>query len=283
MKSSLLLTGVGLRTPHYDEFLAKPPRIAWVEVHSENYFGEGGKSLNTLEKIRIDYPISLHGVSASLGSADELNWQHLKKLRDLTERIHPCLVSDHLAWSSINGQYLHDLLPLPYTEEALSHVVTRIQQVQDYLNRQILIENITSYIRFADSIIPEPDFLTEVAKQSGCGILLDINNIYVNAVNFGDNPQHFVATIPSNLVQEIHIGGFTSTTINNKEVLIDTHNRPIVPAVWDLFSYAIQQLGRKPTMIEWDTQLPALDTLCLEAYRAEKILRESHVLAKPAN
>ncbi|MBV9575678.1 MAG: DUF692 domain-containing protein [Gammaproteobacteria bacterium] len=283
VKSPLLLTGVGLRTPHYDEFLAKPPGLAWVEVHSENYFAEGGKPLHCLEKIRTNYPVSLHGVSASLGSADELNWPMLKKLRDLIERIQPCLVSDHLSWSSIEGHYLHDLLPLPYTEETLSHVITRIQQVQDYLNRQILIENITSYIRYADSSIPEQDFLIEVAKKSGCGILLDVNNIYINAVNFGDDPQAFITTMPADLVQEIHVGGFTTTLINNKEVLIDTHNKPVVPAVWDLFAYAITQLGRKPTMIEWDTNLPSLDTLCLEAYRAEKILRENYVPTKSAS
>ena len=283
VKSSLLLTGIGLRPPHYNEFLAKSPGVAWVEVHSENYFGEGGKSLHTLEKIRADYPISLHSVNTSLGSADELNWQHLKKLRELMTRIRPCLVSDHLSWSSIEGHYLHDLLPLPYTEEALSHVINRIQQVQDYLNQTILIENISSYIRYADSIIPEQDFLTEVAKKTGCGLLLDINNIYVNATNFGDDPYTFITSIPAELVQEIHLAGFTTTLINDKEILIDTHNRPIVPAVWDLFSYAIQQLGRKPTIIEWDTDLPALETLCLEAYRAEKILRESHAPAKSAS
>jgi uncharacterized protein (UPF0276 family) len=173
-------------------------------------------------------------------------------------------------------------LPLPYTEEALSHIINRIQQVQEYLKRQILIENISSYIRYAESSLTEYDFLTEVAKQSGCGILLDINNIYVNATNFGDNPHTFISAIPAELVQEIHVAGFTTTTIDHKEILIDSHNRPVVPAVWDLFSHAIRHLGRKPTIIEWDTDLPMLDTLCMEAYRAEKILRDNHVPAKIA-
>jgi uncharacterized protein len=280
VKSMLLLTGIGLRTPHYSEFLEKRPGVAWLEVHSENYFGEGGKSLYFLEKIRRDYPVSLHGVSLSLGSADELNWQHVKKIRDLITRIDPCLISDHLSWSSINGRYLHDLLPLPYTDEALTHVVRRIQQIQDYLKRQLLIENISSYVHYQNSTMTEWDFLKEVAIKSGCGILLDINNIYVNATNLGFNPHTYVSAIPAKLVQELHLAGFTTTVIDEKEVLIDTHNRPVVPAVWDLYRNAIRHLGAKPTIIEWDSDLPALETLYLEAYRAEHIMRETYVAAK---
>lgn len=283
MKSSLLLTGIGLRTKHYVEFLEKRPDVAWVEVHSENYFAEGGKSLHNLEKIRLDYPISLHGVGLSLGSTDELNWQHLKKLRDLTARIDPCLVSDHLSWSSLDGQYFHDLLPLPYTDETLKHMVLRIQQVQDYLHRQILIENISSYVGFESSTLSEWDFLREVAVQSGCGILLDVNNIYVNAVNLGFDPNIYINAIPAKLVQEIHLAGFTTTKIDDKEVLIDSHNRPVLPAVWDLFRQSITHLGTKPTIIEWDADLPALETLCLEAYRAEQIIRKVYVDAKHTN
>ena len=190
MKSPLSLTGIGLRTPHQHDILEKRPGVAWLEVHSENYFGEGGKSLHILEKIRAHYPVSLHGVSLSLGSSDELNWQHLKKLRDLSSRINPCLISDHLSWSSIDGHYLHDLLPLPYTEEALAHIVSRIQQVQDYLQKQILIENISSYVQFETATMHEWEFLVETAKRSGCGILLDINNVYVSATNLGLNLQY---------------------------------------------------------------------------------------------
>ncbi len=280
MQSSLLLTGIGLRTPHYTAFLEKHPGVAWIEVHSENYFGEGGKPLQVLEKVRSDYPISLHGVGLSLGSTDELNWQHLKKLKDLAGHIQPCLISEHLSWSSIDGHYLHDLLPLPYTEEALEHIVSRIQQVQAYLNRQILIENIASYIRYTSSVIPEQEFLLEVVKRSGCGILLDINNIYVTAINLGLDPQHYLSAIPANLVQEIHLAGFSTMIMDDHEILIDSHNRPVVPAVWDLYRYAIQQLGPKPTIIEWDNDLPSLETLCLEAYRAEKIMREAYVATK---
>ena len=253
---------------------------ARLEVHSENYFGEGGKPLAVLESIRRDYPISLHGVSMSLGSADELNWQHLKKLRDLVAHINPCLISDHISWSSIDGHYLHDLLPLPYTEETLVHLASRIQQVQDYLNRQILIENISHYVRYDHSTIPEYEFLREIAVKSGCGILLDINNIYVNATNFRTNPHHYISSIPANLVQEIHLAGFTTTMIDDQEVLIDSHNRPVLPAVWDLYRYAIGHLGSKPTIIEWDADIPTFETLCLEAYRAEKIMRETYATAK---
>ena len=280
MQSPLQLTGIGLREPHYADFLEKRPSVAWIEVHTENYFGDGGRPLHVLETLRHDYPISFHGVSLSLGSADELNWHYLKKLKDLIARIGPCLVSDHLSWSSIDGQYLHELLPLPYTDETLAHIIPRIQQVQDYLQRQILIENITSYLRYENSTMTEWEFLNEVVTRAGCGIVLDINNIYLNATNFGFNPDIYLSAISPKQVQEFHLGGFTSTVINEKEIFIDSHNRPIVPAVWDLYQRAIKRLGRKPTIIEWDTDLPTLDTLCLEAYRAEKILREAYAPPK---
>jgi len=280
VQSSLSLTGIGLRTAHYQEILEKHPPVAWFEVHSENYFGDGGRLLHLLDKIRQDYPISLHGVSLSLGSADELNWDYLRQLKNLITRIDPCLLSDHLSWSSINGHYLHDLIPLPYTEETLAQLVLRIQQIQGYLKKQILIENISSYVRYEHSTIPENEFLRELALQSGCGILLDINNVYVSAANLGTNASTYVSALPAHLVHEIHLGGFTSTTIDGKEILIDSHNRHIVPAVWDLYREAIQQLGPQPTIIEWDKDLPSLGTLCLEAYRAEQIMRETHVTTK---
>lgn len=282
MKSSLQLTGIGLRTAHYAELLEKRPPLAFVEVHSENYFGEGGKPLSILEQVSKHYPVSLHGVSLSLGSADDLNWGHLKKLRELIDRINPCLISDHLSWSSINGQYIHDLLPLPHTEELVTHLVSRIQQVQEYLRRQILIENVSRYVNFSQSTLSEQDFLISIAKQSGCGILLDINNIYVTATNLGEDPQAFIHAIPQQLVQEIHLAGFTTSTIDGKEVLIDSHNQAVVPAVWDLYRKAIQHLGIKPTIIEWDSDIPTLDTLYLEAYRAETIMRETYVTTKRA-
>ena len=276
----LKLTGIGLRSQHYADFLSQRPPVAWVEVHSENYFGEGGKALQTLEKVRRDYPVSLHSVSLSLGSADELNWQHLKKLRDLVSRIDPCLLSDHLCWSSINGQYLHDLLPLPHTSETLEHIVSRIQQIQDFFHRQILIENISSYVEFPHSPMKEQEFIVEVARQSGCGILLDINNIYVSAANLGHDAEDYLYGIPKEIVHEIHLAGCSTTRVQEKDLLIDSHDKPVLPAVWDLFRKAVQHFGIKPVMIEWDTDLPSLETLCLEAQHAENILRETYVPAK---
>lgn len=283
MTSPLLLTGIGLRSPHHAEFLEKRPGVAWVEVHSENFFGEGGKAIQQLENVRMHYPVSLHGVGLSLGSYDDLNWHHLQKLRNLMTRINPCLVSEHLSWSSINGRHLNDLLPLPYTQEALDHVVLRIQQVQDYLQRQILIENISSYIQFDASEMPEHAFLSQVALKSGCGILLDVNNLHVNAINLGVNTTAYLNAIPKELVQEIHLAGSTLTTIDGKEVLIDTHSTPVQPAVWDLYRDVVQTFGRKPTIIEWDTNLPSLDTLYLEASKAEKIMKDAYVTAKCAS
>lgn len=280
MKSPLRLTGVGLRPQHYSNFLETKPPVAWVEVHSENYMQPNSNALNNIEKVRKDYPVSLHGVALSLGSADDLNWQYLHKLKELVTRLDPCLISDHLCWSSINGQYLHDLLPLPYTEESLEHVVSRIKQVQDYLQRQLLIENISSYVDFTQSTIPESEFINEVATQAGCGILLDVNNVYVSALNLGFNANEYISKLTPDYVQEIHLAGFTVTTIDGNDILVDSHSRAVVPAVWELFRETIKQLGRKPTIIEWDENIPSIDTLFLEAQRAESILRESYDTAK---
>lgn len=280
MKSPLRLTGVGLRPLHFDDFLETKPPVAWVEVHSENYLHSSSNLLNKLENVRKDYPVSLHGVGLSLGSADELNWQYLQKLKELIARLDPALVSDHLCWSSINGQFLHDLLPLPYTEETLEHMVDRIKQVQDYLQRQLLIENISSYISFNQSTIPEAEFLNAVAAGTGCGILLDVNNVYVNALNLNFDAHDYISKINTHHVQEIHLAGFTVSTIDGKDVLIDSHNRAVVPAVWELYRETIKTLGRKPTIIEWDDNIPSIDTLFVEAQRAETILRESYDTAK---
>jgi hypothetical protein len=273
MRSPLQLCGIGLRGGHMDEFLKQQPKVAWVEVHSENYF-QDVQGLHELEVVRQHYPISLHGVNLSLGSTDELNWQHLQELHQLIERINPCLVSDHLAWTSLEGQYFHELLPLPYTEDAITHVVNRIQQIQEFLQRQILIENISSYVQYPQAEYAEWEFLINVAKKAGCGILLDINNIYVNSVNLNFDPFNYVRQLQGEYIQEIHLGGFTSVEIEGKTVLIDSHDQAIVPAVWSLYKYVIKQFGIKPTLIEWDKDLPELSTLYLEAYRAEQVLQE---------
>lgn len=280
MKPTLQLTGIGLRAPHYEAFLAQKPPVAWVEVHSENYFGDGGKDIQTLEEVRAHYPVSLHGVSLSIGSTDELNWHHLKKLRDLIWRVEPCLVSDHLCWSSVHGQYLHDLLPLPFTHEAVQQAVSRIQQIQEFLRRQILIENISRYIQFRTADMSEQDFLIDVATQAGCGILLDINNAHVNAQNLGLDANAFLGAIPAHLIQEIHLAGGTTITMGSENILIDSHNQPVPEVVWDLYRNTIERIGIKPTIVEWDSDLPSLDTLYNEASQAETILRAAYVPAK---
>lgn len=271
--------GIGLRAPHYLDVLETRPDIGWLEVHSENYFGDGGLPLYYLSKIRTDYPISLHGVGLSLGSTDPLNMRHLEKLTRLVDRIDPCAISDHLAWNSINGRYLNDLLPLPYTEESLRHVTQRVQQAQEYLGRQILIENISSYLEYNASTIPEWEFIVELAKRSGCGLLLDINNVFVAACNHGFDPLKYLNHIPAYLVEEIHLAGFTEKWLNDDVLLIDTHNQPVSFEVWALYGGTLGRFGAKPTLIEWDTDFPALDVLLGEAYKAQRFLELANAIA----
>lgn len=264
--------GIGLRAQHCREILQTLPDIGWLEVHSENYFGEGGQPHYFLERIAEHYSLSLHGVGLSLGSAEPLNVEHLKKLKALINRYQPRLVSEHLCWGAVNGCHLNDLLPLPYTEEALTHVVSHITQAQDFLGRRILIENVSSYLQFQDSYIPEWEFVSEVARRADCGILLDINNIYVNAVNHDFHPQQYFDAIPADAVEEIHLAGFDS----NGECLIDTHSKPISEPVWQLYRQALEKFGNKPTLIEWDTDIPPLATLLNEAAKADAMKESQH-------
>ncbi len=267
--------GVGLRTPHYREVLDTRPDIPWFEVHSENFFAEGGPAHDLLTAVRREYPLSLHGVGLSLGSTDPLNRWHLDKVKALIERYQPGLVSEHLSWSSVGGRYLNDLLPLPYTEEALRHISSRIQQVQDYLGRQILVENLSSYLQFSTSTIPEWEFITAVAQRSGCGILLDVNNVYVNARNHGFDAADYLRAIPVSAVGEMHLAGHT----DEGDCLIDTHSRPVAPAVWTLYEQAVHRFGRLPTLIEWDADIPPLTVLMSEAAKADTILESRDVRA----
>lgn len=260
--------GIGLRSQHYRELLQNRPAIAWLEAHSENYFSEGGQPLLVLETLRESYPLSLHGVGLGLGSVDPLNASHLKKLRALIDRFEPALVSEHLCWNAFQGQYFNDLLPLPYTEEALAHVVDRIHQVQELLSRQILIENLSSYLEFSTSDIPEWEFIASVARQSGCGILLDINNIYVNACNHAFDPEDYLAAIPAESVAEFHLAGFEP----RDNILIDTHSRPVSEPVWSLYESALKRFGTRPTLIEWDNDIPELAILLDEAAKAQQCL-----------
>jgi hypothetical protein len=268
--------GIGLRAVHYIDVLETRPDVGWLEVHSENYFGAGGRPLFYLEQIRADYPISLHGVGLSLGSTDPLNTRHLAQLETLIERIEPGFVSDHLSWSSVNGRYLNDLLPLPYTEDALAHFCRRVDQTQAFLGRQILIENPSTYLQYSASTIPEWEFLRAVAQTTGCGILLDVNNVYVSAVNHGFDARRYIEAMPARFVKEIHLAGHTRNESDAGEILIDTHDQPVPAAVWALYACALAHVGPVPTLIEWDSELPALDVLVAEAHAAERLLVERH-------
>ena len=268
-------SGIGLRAPHCREIIESRPDIGWVEVHSENYFGDGGQPHRFLERIRADYPLSLHGVGLGLGSADPLDLEHLRKLARLIERYEPGLVSEHLCWSAAGGRHLNELLPLPYTEEALDHVCGRIDALQDTLRRRVLIENVSGYLEFRHSSIPEWEFLAEVARRSGCAILLDVNNVYVNAMNHGFDARAYLAAMPADAVQEIHLAGFDASG----PCLIDTHGTPVAHEVWSLYRETIARLGPRPTLIEWDTDIPPLATLIAEAAKAEAILEQSHAIA----
>jgi uncharacterized protein (UPF0276 family) len=270
--------GIGLRSAHVHEILATRPALGWVEVHSENYFGRGIPR-RYLERIREDYPVSLHGVGLSVGSTDTLSRDHLSALRALIADIDPLFVSEHLSWSSVGGRYLNDLLPLPCTEEALAHVVARIGEIQERLGRQVLIENISSYLQFAESAIPEWEFLAELTNRSGCAVLLDVNNIYVSATNHGFDAYRYLQAIPLRAVREMHLAGFTRKTFEGGEILIDTHNRRVVPEVWRLYEAAVARFGAVPTLIEWDSELPPLAVLQDEARRAQAIMETHHARA----
>jgi len=271
--------GIGLRGPHHRQFLAEKPHVSWLEVHSENFFAEHSIACGALERIREDYPLSLHGVGLSMGSVDPLQTEHLHRLRCLADRLEPGLISEHLSWGSIDGSFLNDLLPLPYTQEALDHMVRRVGQVQALLGRQILIENVSSYLDFAISAMPEWEFLSALARRSGCGILLDINNIYVNAINHGFDPNDYINYIAPQFVHEMHLAGHSVQVFQGREILIDTHDTPVCEEVWVLFEAAVRRFGTRPTLIEWDSDLPPLQTLLAEAERAQAILDEAHDLA----
>jgi hypothetical protein len=262
--------GVGLRARHYRDFLEHRPRVAWLEVHSENYFGDGGWDLHVLERLAADYSISLHGVGLSLGSADRLAHEHLAKLSRLVERVQPALVSEHLCWGAIGGRHLNDLLPMPYTREALDLMVERVQRVQQTLGRRILIENVSAYLRFRASELSEGEFLAELARRSGCGLLLDVNNFYVNGVNHGFDPRVEIACLPASDIGEIHLAGHLATGHG----LIDDHGSPVIAAVWSLYADALARFGPVPTLIEWDTNIPPLPVLLAEAEKASALMED---------
>ncbi len=267
--------GIGLRAPHVRQVLTDRPRVGWLEVHSENYYADGGTALAALDRIRADYPLSLHGVGMSLGSIDPLDTTHLGKLKRLIGRCEPALVSEHLCWSGAGGRHLNDLLPLPYTEEALAHVCRRVMAVQDFLGRELAVENVSSYLAFADATIPEWEFVAAVARRTGCKLLVDVNNIYVNATNHGFDADTYLAAMPIEAIAEIHLAGFDASG----PCLIDTHGTPVAPDVWALYARAIARYGPRPTLVEWDVDIPPLDTLLAEAAKAQSILEACDALA----
>jgi hypothetical protein len=264
--------GIGLRFQHHQAVTDTRPSIPWLEVHTENYLG-GGKPLRYLEAIRENYPISFHGVGLSLGSAEGLAGAHLERVRQAIERIQPMLVSEHLSWSIVGGRYLADLLPLPMTEEALDTICRHVDQTQNYLRRRILIENPSSYLRFLHSTIPEWEFLAAVAARTGCGILCDVNNIFVSAWNHGWDTSTYLAALPPAAIGEIHLAGHAIRTLEDGAVLrIDDHGSRVAPEVWSLYGEALARFGPVPTLIEWDNDLPDLSVLLDEATHAAELL-----------
>jgi uncharacterized protein (UPF0276 family) len=265
--------GVGLRRCHYAQILDQRPPMDWFEVISENFMVEGGRPLQVLESVRSHYPIVMHGVSLSIGSVDPLNLRYLKELAKLARRFEPAWVSDHLCWTGVSGHNLHDLVPLPYTDEVVRHVASRIRRVQEMLERTILIENISSYMEFTCSCLSEWEFLSAVAKEADCAILLDINNIFVNAFNHGFDAVRYIDSVPAGRVAQFHLAGHS----DHGAYLLDTHDHPIRNEVWKLYEHAVGRFGRIPTLIEWDDNIPEFEVLAATANearsRCEAVLR----------
>ncbi len=266
-----VVAGIGLRAPHYREVLKTLPKLGWVEVHNENFFG-GGASLHTLLKVREHYPVSLHGVGMGLASTMPLDLNHLSALNNLCNLVQPAVVSEHLCWNAAEGMVINDLLPFPYTNEALDHVVRRVDQVQEKLKRQLLVENLSSYLSFSHSEMSEGEFLAELTRRTGCGILFDVENLYVNVRNLGVDADAFIKAIPPDAVKEYHLAGYSM----RDGCLVDTHNQPVYPDVWKLFESVLQCIGPRPTLIEWDTDIPALAVLLGEAAKAQCYMEHCH-------
>ncbi|MFB0979216.1 MAG: DUF692 domain-containing protein [Myxococcota bacterium] len=258
--------GVGLRRDHYDQVLEGETSIDWFEVISENFMVRGGRPLHILERVRRDYPLVLHGVSLSIGTTDPLRKDYLLELAKLIERVEPAWVSDHLCWTGVGGHNAHDLLPLPYTEESLAHVVDRVSAVQDQLGRQIALENVSTYLTFAGSTMTEWDFVAELARRADCGLLLDVNNVYVSAQNHEFDPLTYLDAIPTDRVWQFHLAGHTDCGTH----LLDTHSKPVCDDVWGLYRYAVRRFGARSTLVEWDEDIPDWGTLEHQSELARK-------------
>ncbi len=269
------LVGIGLRQPHYSNFITSKPFVGWVEVHSENYLCCGGASFDYLMKIRKEYPVSLHGIAMSLGSADGLDYEHLKQLKELINIIEPCFISDHLSWSSKDNHFLPELLPIPYNDESLEIFSSNISVAQDFLNKEILFENPSTYFEYNNSCYKEEDFLNLLADKTGAGILLDVNNIYVSSFNNEWSAEQYLNSVKPKHIKEIHLAGHSENIIGeDKKLLLDSHDNIVCTEVWDLYKKALSIFGSVPTLIEWDSKIPELQILLLEAQKAHFCLQE---------
>jgi uncharacterized protein (UPF0276 family) len=270
--------GVGYKPRHLDGILQAPDAIGWLEIHAENYMGNGGRPIAQLKHLSRIFPISCHGVGLSIGAEAPLDTDHLARLKHLVDWLNPTLFSEHLAWSTHNSHFLNDLLPVPYIQRTLDQVVAHVDQVQNVLGRQMLLENPSTYVAFAESDRSEIDFLCEIAKRTGCGLLLDVNNVFVSGTNQGYSPQRYIDDFPLELVGEIHLGGHeTDTDDHNAPLLIDSHSQPVVDPVWNLFEYTVAKTGPLPTLIEWDNNIPDWPILAKEAALADAILAQAMV------
>jgi len=267
------VAGIGLRAPHHRALLDTLPAIGWVEVHSENYLSE--PSLAVLEEVRAHYPVSLHSVGLSLGSAEGIDRRHISELATLVERIEPGLISEHLAWGAVDHDFLADLLPLPLTEESLDVVCRNVAHVQDTFGRPILMENPSTYLQFSHSTIPEPEFINALVARTGCGLICDINNVFVSATNHGWDPQRYLRALPAEAIGEFHLAGHSEAGGEAAPLLLDTHDRRVSVEVWSLFEHALAIIGPRPTLIEWDAAIPALPVLLDEATLAERRLADT--------
>jgi uncharacterized protein (UPF0276 family) len=279
--ASLPKAGIGLRFQHHRTLLEERPPVGFVEVHSENYLG-GGPAIKHLQAARREYPVSLHGVGLSLGSAEGLDASHLQRVCELADRIDPLFVSEHISWSVAGGIYLNDLLPLPYTEEALAIFCANVQRMQKALKRPVLVENPSSYLQFAHSTIPEWEFVAEISKRTGCGLLLDVNNIYVSACNHGFDGGEYLRAMPRGAVREVHLAGHTAKQIGDQTLRIDDHGSVVCDEVWALYGEAIRLLGPVPTLIEWDSRIPPLADIVAEAAKADVIVQRQRERADAA-
>ena len=267
MSPSLQGFGLGLRTEHYRDFIDHPPAVDWVEVLSENYMVPGGKPLHMLDAIRRDFPMVMHGVALSIGSSDPLDLDYLRDLKALAQRIEPAWISDHLCWTGVDHHNLHDLLPMPYSEAALRHLVARVKQVQDVLGRRLLLENVSSYVTFAADEMSEWEFIAQLAQRADCELLLDVNNVYVSSRNHGFDARDFIDAMPRERVRQIHLAGHE----DHGDYLIDTHDHPVCDGVWALYAHTVKRLGAVPTMIERDDHIPPLAELLAELDQARRV------------